>query len=361
MRSSLLAGLLVGLFAWLGLAANLDNWEVDGTCTAHRAALEKAYNDAEVMAVKALQDLEFVRQPRPARFTRANRDTIRRWDRIARAVTTMFGFQLDTAGHAATETHMANVLYVYERMVSALRDGNIIPQNGYSGQHARALIMCDTSRWQYVRPNDRDPQNPALTLIASKPQVIGASAGVWYYRDRYLQNPDPSSVGTCRQNVYAVTQTRYDVLTFCPYSFDPASNVPGSVGPVDGRANVQVGDTLDSYGSTSLSRIMIHELAHWYGSDGQGLLTDRHVDDKQAVGNAGALIWYNPATQRLQNTDTYKWASKLSKTNQPPNDVNSGPAIATFNAENYALFGMMAYMDNFDWADDGQAKALPNP
>lgn len=104
--------LLVGLFAGLSWAADINIWEVDSNCDQHRAALEKSYNDAAAMASKALQDLQTIQSPRP-RYTRANVARIQEWDRVARAVTNMFGFVPDKAGHPRTETHLANVLCKY--------------------------------------------------------------------------------------------------------------------------------------------------------------------------------------------------------------------------------------------------------
>lgn len=105
MRISLLFGLLAGL----GWAADLNAWDFDSTCTGQQAALQKAYDDAALLAAKALQDLQTIQSPRP-RYTRANIPRIQEWDRVARAVTNMFGFVPDPAGHSATETHLSNVL-----------------------------------------------------------------------------------------------------------------------------------------------------------------------------------------------------------------------------------------------------------
>ena len=114
---------LVGLLAGASWAANLDIWEVDPSCNGHRDALQKAYDDAAVMASKALADLQTVMSPRP-RVTRANIQKIQEWDRVARAVTTMFGFVPDQQGHSPTEEHMANVLcesYLHGPMMIALK------------------------------------------------------------------------------------------------------------------------------------------------------------------------------------------------------------------------------------------------
>ncbi|KAF4982800.1 hypothetical protein FZEAL_1652 [Fusarium zealandicum] len=362
--------LIVGLFAGLGSAANINIWDVDSSCDPHIAALQKAYDDAADMASKAQRDLRFVQQARPKYSrTRANINEIREWDRIARAVTNMFGFEVNKAGHDPNDPDMADVLYVFDRMNTALQGNQNVPQGGYSGQHQQALLMCDTTPWDWIGRNDPDPLNPGLSLVASKPQDLGTGPGAWYYKERYISNGNPNSISICRPGVFAVTMTRWDLLTFCPFSFQ--GNLPGTIGPVDGRAGAAVGNTLDQYGAFSLSRVMIHELAHWYGAGGRGTDNDRKVTDKQAVGKNGDLIWYNTQTKKYQTAKddgvlkatayAYSWVSKLAKINQPPNDANSGPRQAIFNAESYAYFGMMAYMDSFDWADDGKAKDIQNP
>ncbi|KAH6894712.1 hypothetical protein B0T10DRAFT_590429 [Thelonectria olida] len=364
MRISLLFGLLAGL-SW---AADLNAWDFDNTCTGQQAALQKAYDDAALLAAKALQDLQTIQSPRP-RYTRANIPRIQEWDRVARAVTNMFGFVPDPAGHSPTETHLSNVLYVYNRMNQALQSSQNVPAGGYSGLHQKSMIMCGDSVWRWVGRNDADPYDPAgRPLSVSRATQIGANAGAWAYQERYMANGNPNSVGLCRPGIYAVTMTRYDFIVFCDASF--AAQIAGTQSAIDGKNGAAVGDRVDTYGQFSLSRIMIHELAHWYGGAGTGTINERRVTDQQAVGNRGDLVWFDTAANRYVNqnptgtlpralTYFYTFCSRLARTNTGANAANSGPARATFTAEAYAYFAIMAYMDNFDWADDGRAKAIP--
>ncbi|KAF7561756.1 hypothetical protein G7046_g2367 [Stylonectria norvegica] len=362
--------LLVGLFSSLCWAANLDIWEVDPTCAQHRPALQKAYDDAAAFAAKVLVDLQLIQTPRP-RYTRNNIPRIQEWDRVARAVTNMFGFVPDVAGHSPTETHLSNVLYVYNRMNQALQGNTNVPQGGYTQKFARPLLMCGDSAWTWVGINDPDPYDPAGRVLsvsrATELATTPGATGAWAYNERYLANGNPGSVSICRPTVYAVTMTRWDMLVFCDPSF--TAQVSGTQSAVDGRNAATVGTRLDIFGQFSLSRIMIHELAHWYGAGGAGTNNDRKVTDQQAVGNTGNLI-YISATGTYVNTNPtgtltravtyfYTWCSRLAKTNTGANAGNSGPDKSTFSAEPYAYFGLMAYLDNFDWADDGTAKAIP--
>lgn len=45
--------------------------------------------------------------------------------------------------------------------------------------------------------------------------------------------------------------------------------------PVHGRDGLAEGDMLDNYGYSNLSRVMIHEFAHWCGYDDSGILDNR--------------------------------------------------------------------------------------
>ncbi|KAI1040895.1 hypothetical protein LB505_013814 [Fusarium chuoi] len=72
----------------------------------------------------------------------------------------------------------------------------------------------------------------------------------------------------------------------------------GTESAVDAKDSVQKDDKLDTYSATSLSRVMVHELAHWFGGDGTGGPENRNIPDQQAVGKEGALVWQQPDGKR---------------------------------------------------------------
>ncbi|KAH7127981.1 hypothetical protein B0J13DRAFT_454057 [Dactylonectria estremocensis] len=361
MKVSLLFGFLTGL----GWAADLNVWDFDDSCTPHHDALEKAYNDAERMAVKAQQDLETLQDQRPE-YPAGRVNNISNWDRIARAVTNMFGFVPDKGGHSPTEEHYSNVLYVFDRMVTTLHENKMVPENGYGG--LKPLMVCGDDMWTWVGRDDTDPNDAAQRPLheSRADDIQTAHSGAWVYKNRYLAavNKD-SSVGICRPGIWAVTLMRFDLLIFCPPSF--SEEVAQTPSAVDARDGIKIGDKLDTFGHTSLSRIMVHELAHWFGSDGAGGMSNRRVPDQPMVGAHGDFVYLDPSTNKRTTktnvpgakqlvTYDYLWASNLARTHTGPNAGNTGPSKATFTAETYAIFAMMTYMDNFDWADDGKAK-----
>lgn len=93
--------------AGLGLAADMNVWDLDDSCqTAERkGAFDKAYSDAEVLALKAQGDLETLKGARPDFVSNMRTN----WDRIARAATNMFGFVPNKDGHDPNEEHYSNV------------------------------------------------------------------------------------------------------------------------------------------------------------------------------------------------------------------------------------------------------------
>ncbi|KAK7430503.1 hypothetical protein QQZ08_003022 [Neonectria magnoliae] len=344
---------LVGLFAGLGQAIDIyTTWEVDSHCRGKGAALDKAYKDSAVIVAKVVQDLQTIQKPRPARPTRSNIEEIKEWDRVARAVTNMFGFVPDQAGHSPTETHMAAVLYVFNRMNQALQGSQNVPTNGYAGIYYKPLIMCGPGAWRWISrdsqdPNDRDER----PLGVSKAALLGAADGAWVYGTRYIVNGDESHVGPCKSPAtYAVTMTRWDLVTFCDLSF--SDTVAGTKSLVDNKNAFKEGDKLDDFAQPSLQRIMIHEFAHYYGADGLGTPDDRKVDDVQAVSSNGELVWKGAdgkgTIQRpAQDPDIavsygYVRISRLAVAHTGINAANSGPLRATFNAENFAYFAIMA-------------------
>jgi hypothetical protein len=164
---------------------------------------------------------------------------------------------------------------VYDRMVKTLHNDEMIPANGYGG--LKPLLLCDESKFVWVGRDDKDPHDPAgRPLRESRPkEMAGTKAGAWVYKKRYLVNgvkqPD---TGLCRPGVFAVTLTRNDFIIFCPPSFqDPVASTKSAV---DAKDSVQKDDVLDTYSATSLSRVMVHELAHWFGGAGNGGTDNRN-------------------------------------------------------------------------------------
>ncbi|KAL6863414.1 hypothetical protein ACO1O0_003668 [Amphichorda felina] len=242
------------------------------------------------MASKALQDLQTVMNPRP-RVTRASFQSVLEWDRVARAVTNMFGFQPDPQGHDPNEEHMANVLYVYEKMNRALQGSTNIPEFGFTSLRRKPMLLCGQSSFQWVGKDDPDPYDPSgRTLQESQGANLLGWIGAWVYNHRYIVNGNDRDVMICRGSTWAVTVAKQDMVVFCDTAF--RGNVPGTQSAVDGRDSVTEGKKLDDFGQFSLSRIMIHELAHWYGRNEMG--------------------------------------------------TREGPSKATFTAETYAYFGMMS-------------------
>ncbi|CAJ0545230.1 Ff.00g087030.m01.CDS01 [Fusarium sp. VM40] len=354
----------VVLLAGLGLAADPSVWDFDDSCqTPERLdRFKKAYNDAELMAVKAQGDMRIMNTARPD-FERMDSPGLRNWDRIARAVTNMFGFAPSKDGHDPNEEHFSNVMYVYDRMVKTLHDGQLVPENGYGG--FKPLLMCDEKKWVWVGKDEKDPHDPrGRPLRESQARIVAGYNGAWVYKHRYLAAVTKQDTpGLCRDGVWATTLTRYDFIIFCDASFgDKTANTKSAV---DAKDTAAKGDKLNSYSSLSLARIMVHEFAHWFGGDKTGGPDNRDVKDQPAVGKEGAPIYradnkYTtdanaPGAKRVITYD-FLWTSNLARSHLGENEGNTGPSKSTFTAESYALFSVMTYMDNWDWSGDGIAK-----
>lgn len=156
-------------------------------------------------------------------------------------------------------------LDVYNRMSQALHGNENIPAEGHTKLYPKALWLCGEKPWKWYNKDEIDPNDPLnRPLFLSRPDMFTMAVGVWIYKKRYITNGDPRSVGTCGQYTLANTMVLYDMITFCDISFIPP--VAGAESPVDGKIGVVAGNKrLDDFGQYSLSRIMVHELAHWYG------------------------------------------------------------------------------------------------
>lgn len=111
----MLIAFVLGLYLSLGRVTglnvrgvNLDIWDVDDSCTPYRPLLQKAFDDAATMSAKALKDIKFVQQPRPQQDTKRMESL--EWDRIARAVNNIFGFNPDVQGTHPGNEFMQRIL-----------------------------------------------------------------------------------------------------------------------------------------------------------------------------------------------------------------------------------------------------------
>ncbi|KAK0759661.1 hypothetical protein N5P37_007849 [Trichoderma harzianum] len=342
----MLIAFALGLFLSLGHVTglkvrevNLKIWDVDDSCKPYLSLLQKAFDDAATMSAKALKDLKFVQQPRPQQDTK-RRESLE-WDRIARAVNNIFGFNPDEQGTNSENKFMQKVLGVYDRMSAALRGNENIPAKGFTELHSKALLICGDEPWKWYSVNDIDPYDPERQpLHISQPGVEGK--GAWAYKHRYHSNGNPNSIGICRPEIYAVTQPH-------------------------------------------LSRVMIHELTHWYGAelDKEGAIIRRKkstdidnpaapkchwltfsffylVVDHRAVSKYGELpfsyfdqsrnkVRYVPSSKRKDGVRYgepvvyyYAFVTRLAMSHEGQFAQNSGPDKATGTAEAYAYFAMMA-------------------
>ncbi|UKZ71386.1 uncharacterized protein TrAtP1_012345 [Trichoderma atroviride] len=285
----------------------------------------------------------------------------------------MFGFKPEEKGTSPGDKYFRKVLGVYQRMNDALYGKVNYPPGGFSGLHEKPLWMCGDASWKWHTKEMNDPSiTPTKPLYLSRPNIFTTATGAWIYGKRFITNGDSRSVGICRPRVWAVTRVPEDFITFCDSYF--SAEVSRSESPVDGRNSVVVGKKLDDFGVFAASRIMFHELVHWYGSEIVNKEVNR-LEDEQAVSKEGELIWsFENAAGEIELTTTkkgddeaytalstygYVRCSRLARSH-PGSEFagNSGPSQATKTAETYAYFAMMAYLDNFDWSGDGKAKEI---
>ncbi|KAH8125071.1 hypothetical protein LI328DRAFT_167693 [Trichoderma asperelloides] len=231
--------------------------------------------------------------------------------------------------------------------------GNVnYPPRGFSGLHDKALWMCGDTSWKWYTKEMNDPYiTPTKPLYLSRPDIFMVAAGAWVHKQRFITNGDPRSVGVCRPNVFASTRVKEDFITFCDFFSDRVSKAES---PVGGKNSVVVGETTLDHFQDSGSRIMFHELVHWFGTtfDERGDLI--RLPDQQAVSADGDLVWvYTDKVGRPKLTTTSKQQTGISYAKWVV-----WPAMATNTAETYAYFAMMAYLDNFDWSGDGIAKNI---
>jgi hypothetical protein len=285
------------LLSLVVLLAGLSVWELDESCEPHRDAIQKAYDDAEYMAVKAQEDLLTILDPRPA-CSKGTAEKARNWDRIARAVTNMSGFVPNKDGSKVDNEYYFNLmcrfvpylfqtLYwldcetnisedVFHRMTTTLREGKMVPENGYGG--LKPLKLCGMEKFTWVGADDTDLKDPEKRppKVSRSKDIVAGHVGAWTYKDRYVgARKEGNAVSLCNPGEWAITNTRLGFMIICPQSFDnDVAQTPSAVDVKDDEMTKD--DTLDKYGSKSLSRTLIHELTHWFGGAGTGGMSNRN-------------------------------------------------------------------------------------
>ncbi|KAF5667151.1 hypothetical protein FHETE_5854 [Fusarium heterosporum] len=345
---------VIALLVGFSSAANIDVWDFDQSCEPYRDAIQKAYDDAHYMAVKAHKDLQVMLQPRPE-YSPETLNDLKNWDRIARAVYNMFGFMPDRKGHDIKERYFSELMYVFEGMVATLQFGHMQPkETGYGAD--KPLMLCDRDVFQWVARDAKDPNDPTgRDLGVSQEKLLGGAPGAWHYKKRYIPEAvEKDSITLCTPGQWAVTNTRFNFIIICPHSF--GEEMARTRSAVDVKDDEQTeANKLDDYSHTCLSRTMVHELTHWFGGEGDGTRNgnQRYVKDQDMVSKDGHPVYFNPKTQKFTLDGTiegvvrkvvydYTWVSNLARTHTGPNAGETGPDKATKTAEAYAIFAIMA-------------------
>ncbi|EEU35601.1 uncharacterized protein NECHADRAFT_86780 [Fusarium vanettenii 77-13-4] len=380
MRTVQLAWLLVGFLAALGRAQNQDfkigGWTFDQTCEPYKAEVTKAIEDALAMAEKAQTDLndalgEFE--------MKKNNDKHKNQVRIARAMGRCFGFMAKTTAESKSDQYWESVFYTFDRMVPGLQGPDVNVKFGYYNP----LIICKDNVWVWLGPEDKDPTAPDMSDPnddeAAKEQKEEANkmkkrhakkfeedgyAGAWYYKQRIAwrktkENLPPSA--TCAGGGAAVTHHRLDLIHICESNFVEAKikDAPSPVGATTTRGTTKI----TSF-NPNLAVTLVHEFAHWYGSENTGPDTKfvRELIDQQAISSENELCYKKTLdrdrvySKRKISKDErkeqglvedvvygFKDVSNLAKTwDKKPGSKYGGPEKATMTAEAFSYFALMA-------------------
>ncbi|KAJ3539207.1 hypothetical protein NM208_g5584 [Fusarium decemcellulare] len=395
--------LLFGLFiALVSAKAKLsDAWDIDASCDSRREQLDNSFSDLVEMVRKARMDLFRVQEPKLQRKTQSYLSDVN-WDRIARNLAVIFGLKPPEDptknGFDPEEEHFNKVNYTIGRMYGGLVQGDAMPEGGFSTKlqnlNKKPLIMCGDRNWEFRRRRQGDKYERFRTVEQVFPELQGnAFEGAYIHEYRYLRGwAALQTPQICIGGVYGVTLQRHDLITFC----DSAFEFPDEKSPVRDADQVTIGTKLDDdrFGFNTLTRVMLHEFAHYYGTvvpenyNGNADQLERgKLKDVPAVDKNGCKLWKDAKggfTREKQNEDsqvvyTFQLVTNIARDQTGnehagqwrrdqkgrPDDWeegergDSGPHMATRTAETYAYFAILSYMDGWDWTSDGIARELP--
>ncbi|KAL7769776.1 hypothetical protein ACKLNR_001160 [Fusarium oxysporum f. sp. zingiberi] len=388
--------LLIGLLSSFSFAidegplvADMTNWDIDPSCEPYRRALDEGFDVALEMATAALDAMEFLRKPRPAKRQRKQH---LEWSIKDRSLKAVLGLTAQEDGTNPPEDFIF-AQTVFSRIKTGLTQSPNPVRNprlerlGYTKPH----IVCgentegEKATFKWVGADDPVPREGGVLLKdyrETKSQIEKGFPGAWFHHGRivYVTTVKKKDF-LCGPEVSAVTDYRYDWIAFCAHAFRPKAmsrTSPKTYKERDGKTKKQkeriddkivVGTELKSIAG-HLSVTVLHELFHWYGlpkanPDGR-LLPIRYMD---ADGNylykstdptkTAVLV---PLDKRLKIGEMrdkklaivgaygqqHVW--NLAKLLQ--DDENTKPVV---NADSLAYFALMVYLDAWDWSADGAA------
>ncbi|KAF4973115.1 hypothetical protein FZEAL_9403 [Fusarium zealandicum] len=345
MRGLQIAWLLAGFLVTLSLAADttlppLGQWKIDESCRDHYEFLKNGFQDALSMAETARKSLDEVLQPRPKKSKE-----VKEWNRKYKNVLTMFGLKVDPkSGNKKTDEHFKQIY------CKSTRDPSAPPalEKGEDGDNSAAVAQDE---------EDNKMKNK------QKPDFDKGYVGAWYWKGRLLwkkkvpRDTTSRDPGSCSEpGVMGVTTPIRDMVQFCPEAFtDDTKGIPSPVGYTVDKSKTRLG-----LFTNSVSKLFLHEFAHYYGaeSEGPGEPITAGLPDQQGLSADGKLIYLKKGKEVLKDEKVTGYeASGLSKKavygltalmrlsstkyKTEPGKSNSGPWFSTRTADSYALFAVM--------------------
>ncbi|EEU34516.1 uncharacterized protein NECHADRAFT_88018 [Fusarium vanettenii 77-13-4] len=385
MRPQGLAGLIAGLLTGLGHAEDpptttptqtpppdLGIWKLDVSCAPYYTDIERAYGDVSKMVAKTVKDLEIVLEKRPGKKPIKNQKT---WDRIGRAMGPMFGFVPDpNKVETFQDNYWKDLWYVYDRMNRAFQ-GDQTLKVGYGSR--QPTILCSDDRWEWKDIDAEDPLLPGTgKKLKDRPESTSQGvqwAGAYYWDGRLWWRSGPRNIpSACTPDTMGYTKTNLDMIQLCDEILKDGKAMKGSAVLASGSL---IGQKLDQWSHT-LPNILFHEFSHWFGADGRGLATNRHILDQNAVDKDGRWLYRDASgtysshkhllskaerdNQGLTRVTTYKFNNILNLAtnfNSKKAAQRAGPDKCLFNADSYNVFGTMMYLDDYDWST-GKAESI---
>ncbi|KAH7127764.1 hypothetical protein B0J13DRAFT_453613 [Dactylonectria estremocensis] len=343
----------------------VGTWKLDQSCEQYLDTIQWAFADAQTLAEHAQAALEGALKPRP----KNRKGNIKNWDRVARSIKVMFGFLPDSKnGNKKKDENWEQVFQVFDLMVKGLQ--------GEALRHGKRdpIIVCNDKVWGWFGPDEVDPTLPDDITEGNKmkdryPKKFAKGyVGAYYWNGRWdwrkKKNADaPASACDEESTALAETAPGLDMMQLCERFFKPEFSKRKVIPALQ---TTETDDSLHNLGDPATT--LVHELAHWYGAtkgrvpvpdqtcrdqDGKFIYKDKTTGEEVLLSEPPKAPQTESCRERRSTdsiSDGFKHLQNLS--------LKGGPKESTRTADAYSVFSMMAFLNKWDWSQDGKARGI---
>ncbi|KAF5646032.1 hypothetical protein F52700_1981 [Fusarium sp. NRRL 52700] len=328
----------------------LKIWNVDKSCDDELEYLEDSMSIALDIVTAAHTALKFMKEKVPDKDKDESRH--RRWATIYKSTQLFLGFMTNKQPNYLNE------------LIESFPAKKMTPPKGYVKRlgklpDAKPMMMCrdevGEDKWKWYDVDDILPgQQVSISNMHEFTKYGFDNYGTWVYGPRLtwkaIEKQEPV---LCDPSVWAAVVGDKDLMVFCHQMFTTEARAKKS--PREFReSGIVAGESLSEY-EIHLSKVMVHELIHWFGGiteNGDPVIDDQTgLDDEEkplykierkTLGKRPEPSREEAKAMGWKRVEAYgiKHICNLATCDKKRYTDHCGPEKATKNADSLALFAL---------------------